>query len=249
MLLHRSRVPESLKHGDRFRFLTSEEVPMPMRRLATALLAATLLVSPLAARAAGPGVRAELLNGVPRIVLEGSYSGSRYTVGRSAVAGQAGAIIGERDALCTGDCYVLDRDALLGATYFYRFDVTGPDGLLRTYGPFEVIIGGRAANGLSASLSPNPLRDRGTVRVTAALAAGARVSDSASAMGLPGEVTLVDMSGRTLRTLWSGTLDRLTFDVPFTARDSRGNRLAAGLYFIVLRAGEHRTISRVAVVR
>jgi len=222
---------------------------MKLRPIAPTLITVLLLAWPFAAHATGPRVRAELLDGMPRITLEGSWNGSRYSVERSAVEGAAGVVIGERDALCTGDCYVLDRDALLGATYYYLFDVTDPDGVRRRFGPFEVTIGERAASGLSASMSPNPLRERGTVRVTAALPAGARASSAAYATGLPGEVTLVDTNGRQLATLWSGTLDRLTFDVPFTARDSRGNRLPAGLYFIVLRAGEHRTISRVAVVR
>jgi hypothetical protein len=62
-------------------------------------------------------------------------------------------------------------------------------------------------------------------------------------------VTLIDPTGRVLRTLWKGTLDRLTFDVPMSAQDAQGRQLPAGLYFVVLRAGEHRTISRVAVVR
>jgi hypothetical protein len=57
------------------------------------------------------------------------------------------------------------------------------------------------------------------------------------------------MSGRVVRTFWSGTLDRLTFDVPFSARDDRGQQLSPGLYFVVVRAGTHRSISRVAVVR
>ena len=226
---------------------------MHFRRLIPALFAAALLLWPLAALAAEPRVRADLVNGVPRILLEGSYAGcfvgSRYTVARASTAGLAGETLIERDALCTGDCYVLDEKALMGGTYFYRFDVTGPDGLMRTYGPFEVTIGGRAATGLSASLTPNPLRERGTVRITAGLAAGARAGDAASPTGLPGDVTLMDTNGRNLRTLWSGTLDRLTFDVPFSTRDARGNRLPSGLYFIVLRAGQHRTISRVVVVR
>jgi hypothetical protein len=62
-------------------------------------------------------------------------------------------------------------------------------------------------------------------------------------------VTLVDMTGRVVRTLWRGTLDRLTFEVPFTARDDHGRAIPPGLYFVVVRAGEHRSISRVAVVR
>jgi hypothetical protein len=87
------------------------------------------------------------------------------------------------------------------------------------------------------------------LRVTAGLAAGARTGDAARAIGLPGEVMLMYMSGRVIRTLWRGTLDRLTFDVPFTARDEQGRALPPGLYFVVVRAGEHRSISRVAVVR
>jgi hypothetical protein len=212
------------------------------------LFAAALLAGAPAARAAEPRVRTDMLDGVPRIFLEGNYVGSRYTVERSARAGAAGVTVGERDALCTGDCYVLDPDALVGGTYHYRFDLLGPEGF-RSYGPYEVTIGGRAASGLSASLSPNPLRDRGTVRVTAALPAGARAGNPASAIGLPGDVTLMDTNGRTIRTLWRGRFDRLVFDVPFSTRDERGARLPAGLYFLVVRVGEHRTISRVAVVR
>ena len=105
------------------------------------------------------------------------------------------------------------------------------------------------SNGISlgASPSPNPLRDHGMLRVTAALAAGAKAGGLTT--GLPGEVTLVDMTGRVIRTLWRGSLDRLTFDVPFTARDEQGRAIPPGLYFVVVRAGEHRSISRVAVVR
>ncbi len=204
---------------------------------------------PEAARATAPGVRAEILNGAVRVTLDGSYAGARYTVERSDGQYLPGRVLGERNALCTGDCYVLDQDALVGATYWYRFDVTGADGMLRTYGPSEVIVGGRAAVGLKASPSPNPLRDRGTLRVTAAIPAGERAGNDSRATGLPCDVTLVDMSGRVLKTLWAGTLDRLTFDVPFSARDARGQALPPGLYFVVLRAGQHRSISRVAVVR
>jgi hypothetical protein len=57
------------------------------------------------------------------------------------------------------------------------------------------------------------------------------------------------MSGRVIRTLWRGTLDRLTFDVPFSSRDEQGRAIPPGLYFVVVRAGEHRSISRIAVVR
>jgi hypothetical protein len=214
--------------------------------LAAGLLAAT---GPLAAGAGEPGVRAEVYSGMARITLEGSYVGSRYTVLRAETQERPFEVLGVQNVLCTGDCTILDPDALVGATYLYRFDLTGPDGVPRTYGPYAVTIGGRPAEGLGASPSPNPLRDRGTLRVTAGLAAGARAGNPARATRLPGEVTLVDMTGRVIRTLWRGTLDQLTFDVPFTTRDDQGRAIPPGLYFVVVRAGEHRSISRVAVVR
>ena len=213
------------------------------------LLAVSLAACAASARAEDREIRSEIVNGVVRVTLEGSYAGARYTVERAGGPLVPGVVVGARDALCTGDCFVLDPDALAGATYWYRFDVTGPDGAIRSYGPQAVTIGGRAGDGLSAAPSPNPVRDRATVRITAGLAVGLRAGDPGRAIGLPAEVTLVDLNGRTLRTLWSGKLDRLTFDVPFSARDARGNLLPPGLYLIVLRAGQHRTISRLAVVR
>lgn len=201
------------------------------------------------ARAADPGVHSDIVNGVARVMLDGSFAGSRYTALRAEGANQPYRVLGERDALCTGDCYVIDRDALVGATYWYRFDLVTGDGTQRTYGPYPVTVGGAAASGLSASPSPNPLRDRGSLRVTAAIPAGDRALSQSRATGLPGEVTLVDMGGRVVRTLWRGTLDRLTFDVPFVARDAHGQALPPGLYFVVVRAGQHRSISRVAVLK
>ncbi len=218
-------------------------------RLTIALAVLLSLAAAPPARAGEPGVHSDFLNGAVRVTLDGSYAGARYTVQRAEGATQPFRVLGERDALCTGDCYVLDSDALLGATYWYRFDVITADGIQRAFGPFAVTIGGTPANGLSANPSPNPLRDRGTLRVTAAIPAGDRALSLARATGLPGEVTLVDMGGRVVRTLWRGTLDRLTFDVPFVARDERGQTLPPGLYFVVLRAGSHRSISRVAVLR
>ncbi len=219
-------------------------------RLVLVLLAlAAPAAAPCRTLAGEPGVHSEVQGGAVRVVLEGSYAGARYTVQRADAESAAFRVLGERDALCTGDCYVFDTGAIMGATYWYRFDVLGSDGVLRTYGPKPVTIGGRQVYGLSATSSPNPLRDSGTLRVTAAIPAGQRAGDPSRATGLPGDVTLVDMGGRVLRTLWRGTLDQLTFDVPIRAVDEHGRALPPGLYFVVVRAGEHRSISRVAVLR
>ena len=166
--------------------------PVPERMLIALALLFTLAAAPLA-RASEPGVHSDFLNGAVRVTLDGSYAGARYTVLRAEGATQPFRVLGQRDVLCTGDCYVLDTDALMGATYWYHFDLITADGTQRAFGPFAVTIGGTAANGLSASPSPNPLRDRGTLRVTAAIPAGDRAASLARATGLPGEVTLVDM--------------------------------------------------------
>src|SRR5262245_27999932 len=155
---------------------------MTLRRLAPVLCVAALLAAtPATPRAGEVGVRQDRLEGATRIFLEGNYVGSRYAVERSNTAFTPGVNVGERFALCTGDCVVIDTEALVGATYFYAFDVIDRDGFPKKYGPFEVTIGGRAATGLSASLSPNPMRDRGTVKITAALPIGARATSTASA--------------------------------------------------------------------
>ena len=212
------------------------------------MLAALLALAPVA-RSTESGVRTDFLDGAVRVTLDGSFVGAHYTVERADAEHMYYRVVGSRDALCTGDCYVLDPDALVGATYWYRFDLTSADGTPHSYGPYPVTIGGSPASGLSASPSPNPLRGRGMLRVTAALPLGDRATSPARPIGLPGEVTLVDMTGRVVRTLWRGTLDRLTFDVPFVARDAHGQALPPGLYLVVVRAGEHRSISRVAVLR
>ena len=75
------------------------------------------------------------------------------------------------------------------------------------------------------------------------------ITDAGAATGLPGEVTLLDLNGRVVRTLWQGTFDRLTFDVPFVARDAQGRALAPGVYLLVVRLADQRAVSRVAVIR
>jgi len=220
-----------------------------MHRLASPLLC--VVVSCLAIGAhvtpsGATGVRVDDLDGVPRISLEGSWAGSRYTILRAD--GATFRPVTEANSLCTGDCFVVDRQALQGGTYQYRFDLQTPDGAFRQFGPYEVTIGA-PATGLSARVHPSVLRDRGTLRIVAGLAAGERRSDPARATQLDAEVTLHDLRGARVRTLFRGRLDRLTFDVPFEARDEAGLRLAPGHWFIRLRAGEHVAHSRVTVAR
>jgi hypothetical protein len=217
-----------------------------MLRTALALALTAVLALPAAA---SPTVRVDDLDGIPRITLEGNWVGSRYTIHRAGATGLDLRTVTETNTLCTGDCFVVDHQAIPGATYQYTFDLLLPDGSQRRYGPFDVVIGGRPATRLQAMATPNPLRERGTLRIEAGLAAGARAADASEPMRLPGEAVLLDPAGRVLRTLWRGTLDRLFVDVPFEARDARGARLAPGTYFVRMRAGDHQGVSRLTIVR
>jgi len=214
--------------------------------IATLLVLFALVSAPQVASAQSPGVRVDDLDGVPRITLEGSWAGSRYTILRA----DRGTFrpVTEANSLCTGDCFVVDPGALAGGTYQYRFDLLTPDGRLQRYGPFDVTIGA-AAVGLSARVLPGVIRDRGTLRVVAGLAAGDRAHDPSQPTRLDAEVTLHDLRGARVRTLYRGTLDRLAFDVPFEARDGDGRALAPGIWFVRIRAGAHVSHSRVTVVR
>ena len=216
-----------------------------MLRRSVLVLAALALCAGLAF-AAEPGVRVDLLDGGARITLEGSYVGARYGASRAFSPDAATwDALGEQDALCTGDCFVVDPDAMVGARYYYRFDVVGSDGMPRRYGPFEVIVGGELVTRLRVSLSPNPSRGRGTLRLLAPMALPAAGAGQAS---LQGDVALIDLAGRRLATLWSGTVDRPVTEIAFAPRSDRGF-LPAGLYFVRFRVGSISAITRVTLVR
>ena len=214
-------------------------------RTAVALLA--LGWSATFALAAEPRIRVDYLGDAPRILLEGSFANSYYTVFRGDGANGPFVPLSQSNTLCLGECAVVDHEALAGATYYYRFDVIAADGAFTRYGPSALTIG-RPVSGMSAIAFPSPLRGRGVIRVTAAFDAGARAGNAASATLLAGEVTLFDVRGRAVKRLFRGTLDRLTFDLAWDGTDDTGQSLAPGLYFLAFRAGERRTISRVTLL-
>jgi hypothetical protein len=56
-----------------------------------------------AARASDSGVHAEFVNGAARVTLDGSYGGPHDSVERAEGASQLFRVLGEQEALCTGD--------------------------------------------------------------------------------------------------------------------------------------------------
>ena len=217
-----------------------------MKRSLLLSIAALALIAGLAfAAGESPTVAVEYFQGVPRVRLEGSYAGQTYRVFRSDGSGAQTLLVLD-DALCTGDCYVLDRGALAGGTYQYTFQFPRPDGTVLSYGPFDVTIGHAVEPGARLALSPNPTRRGARVRVDASRAAG---DPAARVLGQPGAVTLLDVRGRLVRRLWSGGVQSLTFDVDFDGQDAGGRALAPGLYFAHFRSGNLTATTRLVVTR
>jgi len=92
-----------------------------------------------------------------------------------------------------------------------------------------------------ALLGPNPLRGGGAARVRFALGSG---GDAASAA-----VTVVDVTGRTVRTLWNGTLARgAALETAWDGRDAGGHRVLPGVYWVALRSGQRSASVRLVTL-
>ena len=215
-------------------------MPTMILRSLTLATAACALLATLAL--ADPGVRVDMLGGQARVALIGDYSGARYTVFRGDAASSQLVPISESAALCTGDCFVFDAAAQVGGTYQYRFDLLTASGALVSYGPYRVSIG-VPVSGFAMRALASPWRGAGLLRVSAGLA-GASVASQ-----LPGRVTLHDVSGRMVRELWRGRLDKLTFDVAWDGRDAHGALAAPGVFLARFEAGSHVSAARVVVTR
>jgi flagellar hook assembly protein FlgD len=68
--------------------------------------------------------------------------------------------------------------------------------------------------------SPNPFRPHTAIEF-----------DVAGARGQPVRLEVYDVSGRVVRTLVDEPLGPGTYETTWDARDARGNRVAAGIYF------------------
>jgi subtilisin family serine protease len=79
-------------------------------------------------------------------------------------------------------------------------------------------------------IGPNPFHSR-SASVLVRIASGGQGT-------LPGELDVMDLNGRRVRELWSGTLVSGRWDtVSWDGTDGDGRRVPAGAYYIALRAG------------
>ena len=190
------------------------------RLIATLLLLVTLGVGP---SSSAPEFQLRYVNGIPRVEIEGDFRHSHYTVWRAAVAGGPFVAVTDGDVLCVGACFADDYSASGGHTYWYRFDVSPPEGGPVSYGPYEATISRDRARPLSASVSPNP--GHGSTQVTLFLS------------GMPGasvhaDAALFDLQGRRLATIHRGPLSSGLHRISWNGRADDGSELRTGLYLL-----------------
>lgn len=195
-------------------------------RLRTASLGLGLCSLALVASLAltDPGVRVSYVAGVPQIELEGSYPHSRYSVYRSASATDPGERITSLDVLCLGPCYAQDVEAEPGHTYWYHFDLTLSDGSFARFGPYAVTISPELASRVAVAIRPNPVRASARIDL--------RILGRPSDPAVMARVVVMDLQGRTVRTMYRGSLPRGTTSFTWDGRDDRSRRTPSGTYFL-----------------
>ncbi len=203
-----------------------------------ALLALVLLALTGRSVWADPGVEVTYRDGFLRLALEGSYAGTYYQVWRSTQPSGDYAPLASDYALCTGDCFVFDLEAVPGRTYYYRFDLIPPSADPVQYGPYAILVPNPP---LAARLWPNP--GSGSAHVELSIP-GARWDAPVEI-----DVRVLDLQGRTVSRLHHGPIARGVSSLTWNGRADSGQDLAAGLYFLRIASSLGNSSSRVIRVR
>ncbi len=213
-------------------------IDAPIRRL-TLLTSGLLLVAGLAM--ADPKIQVDYHAGIPQVRLEGTWTGSYYTISRASSASGPFQSLSSLEVLCTGECFIDDFDAQPGSTYWYRFDLALATGESVSFGPYAVPISAELARRVSASVYPNPGSGRTQIDL---LLAGAP-----NAARLEAVAELFDVQGRALRTLHRGPMARGVTRLNWDGRDRDGHTLGAGVYYLRFATPLGSTITRVVRAR
>jgi len=190
---------------------------------------ATMLVTRLAA--ADPAFRTTPVAAGIRVEIDGSYAGAWYTVSRAIDPAGEWRALSTSDVLCMGACYAYDAAVEPGGTYWYRFDLSTPDGLV-SFGPYATTIPVPAP--IAAAVTPNP--GSGPVRIDLQLA-------GASGSRVDTELALYDVRGRRVALIDRRTMTPGQRSVTWNGRLSDGREAPAGVYLLRFSALDGRAIT------
>ncbi len=175
--------------------------------------------------------------GVPQVSITGDYARSTYVVRRAPAGGGAFEPITEGTILCLGECYAVDRNAVPGTSYLYRFDLRLADGTAVSYGPFLATISPALARPVGVFVYPNPGNGPTGIQLHLAGVPGDRMPSA--------EAAIYDLAGRRLRTIHQGALARGLTTLAWDGRDDRGAELRAGVYLLRFTAEGRSAFERI----
>jgi hypothetical protein len=133
-----------------------------------------------------------------------------------------------------GTCVLVDRDAVAGATYYYRLIATGPDGREATFAPLAVAAGNRPVAFELLPVAPNPGHDRVSIAFTVANETSVRLR-------------VLDLQGRQVALLADETRKAGRYQVSWDGRTVAG-RVPSGIYLVSYEAAGQRWVRRFALV-
>ncbi len=209
---------------------------MILRRIGFAVV--TLLAGACGSALADPALRVEFQPIGVRLALDGSFPGSTYTVLRAESPSGAFRAITSANVLCVGECFAWDSDAVPGRTEYYRFDLFPSGGEPVQFGPYAVAIPRASA---AVRVSPNPSRAQTRIDVTLP---GGTNGDPATA-----RVTILDPTGRAIRTLHSGVIPRAGLTLAWDGRDDRGLTVRPGIYLVHTASARDVATARIVRIR
>lgn len=207
-----------------------------MRRIFIAVLACLAAWS--TAALADPALRVDVRPTGVRLVLEGSFSGTTYTVLRADSPSGPYRAITSANVLCMDECFAWDTDAIPGRTQYYRFDLLPPSGGLLTYGPYAVAI---PIQPLAVRMSPNPSRATTRIDVT--------VPGDPGGAPTSATVRILDAQGRTIRTLHHGAVPRAGLALAWDGRDGLGRSASPGIYLVHVASARGNTTAHLIRIR
>jgi len=123
-------------------------------------------------------------------------------------------------------------------TVYYHYAVTGSTPFCSFAGGVQTGVGNRSFVNSLAQNSPNPFRPSRSTAIHYSVARTAPVN-----------LTIHDVTGRTVRTLVNKSVDGGDYTASFDGRDDRGNALSAGVYFYRLKIGDFESNKKMLMLK
>jgi subtilisin family serine protease len=223
----------------------TNHAPLPQPLIEGGVVPVTLWIpEPQAAAVAVASFRAEAAPGAVRLelVLIEDDPGATARVFRGVSDAFAAATALGDAQLVTGQRFVhVDAAVETDVTYYYWIELRGASGGSYLNGPIEATLHGTPRATFAAPARPNPVKGSTVFEYVIG-------SDVAGAGDAEVSIAVLDLQGRTVRSLADGRQPAGAYRVAWRADDARGARVEPGMYWLRFQAGPVTQVVKVAVV-